>query len=77
MQKPYRFLIERVSSYAEEGGAFMRRRRLRGRAYARVWRPDGTIEAADADSANGQALFEVASELLSAGEVVGKPEGEA
>ena len=64
MQKPYRFVVDRVSSYAEEGGAFLRRRRLRSRPFARVWRAGGSIEAHDADSPQGRDLFAAAGELL-------------
>lgn len=64
MQKPYRFVVDRVTSYAEEGGAFLRRRRLRGRPFARVWRADGSIEAHEIDSDGGRALFEAARDLL-------------
>ena len=38
MQKPYRFLLDRVASYAEEGSAFLRRRRIRSQPFVRVWR---------------------------------------
>lgn len=64
MQKPYRFMVDRVSSYAEEGAAFLRRRRLRSRPFARVWRADGSIRAEGADSAAGEALFAAARRLL-------------
>ena len=66
MQKPYRFLVDRVTSYAEEGGAFLRRRRLRSRSFARVWRQDGSIEVVDEDSGQGRSIFRAAEELLQA-----------
>lgn len=66
MQKPYRFLVERVASYAEEGAAFLRRRRLRARTFARVWRPDGTIEVLEPDSPTGEELYGAARRLLTA-----------
>jgi hypothetical protein len=66
MQKPYRFLVDRVTSYAEEGGAYLRRRRLRSRPFARVWRADGSIEAHEADSEGGRGLFAAARDLLAA-----------
>ena len=65
MQKPHRFVLDRVASYAEEGAAFLRRRRLRGRPFARIWRAGGAIEARDADSAEGRELFSAAAGLLS------------
>lgn len=64
MQKPYRFVVDRVSSYAEEGSAFLRRRRLRSRPFARVWGADGSIQAHEPDSPQGRALFAAAGELL-------------
>ena len=64
MQKPHRFLLDRVTSYADEGPAFLRRRRMRERPFARVWRPGGAIEARDAGSSEGRDLFSAASELL-------------
>ncbi len=63
MQKPYRFLIDRVSSYAEEGGAYLRRRRIRGRPFARVWRSGEAVEAVALDSEAGARLAAVADEL--------------
>ncbi|HKJ36078.1 MAG TPA: hypothetical protein VKA36_05885 [Solirubrobacterales bacterium] len=64
MQKPHRFLIDRVSSYAEEGAAYVRRRRHRSRSFARVWRDGGAIASFDRDSAAGSGLFEAAEALL-------------
>lgn len=64
MQKPYRFVVDRVASYAEEGAAFLRRRRLRGRPYARIWRNGGAIEARDAETERGREMFSAAAMLL-------------
>ncbi len=36
IEKPHRFLLDRVSSYGEEGRAYLRRRRMRSRPFARV-----------------------------------------
>lgn len=65
MQKPYRFVMDRVASYAEEGSAFLRRRRLRARPFARVWHPGGRIDAREPESAEGRELFIAAAGLLS------------
>lgn len=65
MEKPHRFLIDRVSSYADEGGAFLRRRRLRSRPFVRIWRPGGTIETRD-PAAEGAAVAAAAARLLDA-----------
>jgi hypothetical protein len=64
MQKPHRFLISRVTSYAEEGSAFLRRRRIRGRPFVRVWREGGAVEAIDAGSDAGRSLNAAAERLL-------------
>lgn len=63
MQKPYRFLLDRVASYAEEGSAFLRRRRIRSRPFARVWRQGGTVESVDTGTERGARLFAAAAEL--------------
>jgi hypothetical protein len=64
MEKPYRFLLDRVASYAEEGGAFLRRRRLRSRPFGRIWSEGGRIDAIDPADERHKRLFEAASELL-------------
>ena len=64
MQKPHRFVIDRVSSYAEEGAAFLRRRRVRARSFARVWRAGGTIDAYEPADSAGREIFRAAADLL-------------
>lgn len=64
MQKPYRFLVGRVASYAEEGSAYLRRRKMRGRPFARIWSEGGTVVAAGSGSASETALFDAASTLI-------------
>ncbi len=66
--KPHRFLIERVSGYADEAGAFLRRRRLRSRSFARIWFSDGAIESPDMGTPAGKGLLEAAGELLGSDE---------
>ena len=39
--KPHRILLERVSVYADEAAAFMRRRRIARRPFARLSSPPG------------------------------------
>lgn len=68
MQKPYRFLLGRVATYAEEGSAFLRRRRIRGQPFVRVWREGQVVEAEPLDADPGRALSAVAGELLGGGE---------
>jgi hypothetical protein len=64
MEKPHRFLLDRVSSYAEEGAAFLRRRRLRGQPFARVGLPGGEVRGFDAETDEGRRLFLAASSVL-------------
>lgn len=63
MEKPYRFLLDRVASYADEGGAFLRRRRLRGKPFGRIWRAGGRIDAVEPEG-DDHGLFAAASALL-------------
>ena len=64
MQKPHRFLLNRVTGYAEEGSAFLRRRKIRGQPFVRVWREGGVTEALAADSKPGLRAFAAASTLI-------------
>jgi hypothetical protein len=64
MQKPHRFLMSRVASYAEEGSAFLRRRRIRSQPFVRIWREGGAVESLDADSEAGAKLSAVAEAML-------------
>lgn len=64
MQKPYRFLVDRVTSYAEEGSAFMRRRKIRSRPFARVWRSGRAVESIGLETDAGGRLLATADALL-------------
>ena len=64
MQKPYRFLLDRVTTYAEEGSAFLRRRRIRSMPFVRVWREGGASEALDGSTEAGSRAFAAAAELI-------------
>jgi hypothetical protein len=64
MPKPHRVVLDRVSGYADEAAAFMRRRRLVRRPFARVYRPDGSSVDHPADSQTGEALFAAAGRLI-------------
>lgn len=66
MQKPHRFLMSRVASYAEEGSAFLRRRRIRSQPFVRVWREGGAVESLGTDSGAGARLFAATEALLEA-----------
>lgn len=64
MQKPYRFLMDRVASYAEEGSAYLRRRRIRSLPFVRIWRPGGVAEAIPSGSGAGERMFDSATALI-------------
>jgi hypothetical protein len=64
MPKPHRILLDRVSSYADEAGAFMRRRRLTRRPFARAYYADGRSIDHGADSDAGAELFAAAGRLI-------------
>jgi hypothetical protein len=68
--KPHRLLLERVSSYADEAAAYLRRRRHLRKPFARTYYPDGRSAAFTADSEEGRAMFLAASRLI---EVAGPP----
>lgn len=66
MQKPYRFLLGRVASYAEDGSAFLRRRRIRSQPFVRIRRVGGAVESVEGDSEAGARMFAAAGSLLDA-----------
>ena len=64
MQKPQRTIIERVSAYAEEAAAYLRRRRITRQPFARVHYAGGRSVAYPADTEAGRRLFLAASSLI-------------
>jgi hypothetical protein len=68
--KPHRLLLDRVSGYADEAAAYLRRRRHLRKPFARTYYADGRSTAWPADSEEGRALFLAASRLI---EVAGPP----
>lgn len=66
MQKPHRLVIDRVSGYADEAAAYVRRRRLTRKPFARVYVEGGTGAAYPAESEAGRALFLAAAKLIDA-----------
>ncbi|HEX5820786.1 MAG TPA: hypothetical protein VFY30_03370 [Solirubrobacterales bacterium] len=68
--KPHRLLLDRVSGYADEAAAYLRRRRHQRKPFARTYYRGGRSSAFAADSEEGQALFLAASRLI---EVAGPP----
>jgi hypothetical protein len=66
--KPHRVLLDRVSGYADEAAAYMRRRRVSRRPFARLHYSGGRARD-HADSAAGGELFVAAGRLI---ELAGK-----
>jgi len=62
-------LFDRVSGYADEAAAYMRRRRVSRRPFARLYYRAGRAEDHAADSVSGAELFVAAGRLI---EVAGK-----
>jgi hypothetical protein len=67
--KPHRVLLDRVSGYADEAAAYMRRRRVSRQPFARLYYPNGRSADHGGDSAVGVELFAVAGQLI---DVAGK-----
>jgi hypothetical protein len=61
--KPHR-LLDRVSGYADEAAAFLRRRRHLRKPFARVYYLGGRSTAHPSDSPQGEALFSAAARLI-------------
>jgi hypothetical protein len=66
MPKPGRTMIDRVSGYADEASAFLRRRRLTRRPFARARTADGTSTAYSAETEAGRELFLAAARVIEA-----------
>jgi hypothetical protein len=64
MEKPHRYILNRVASYADEGAAYLRRRRLSRRPFARVYWSGGRGADFSPDTETGRTLFLAASRLI-------------
>jgi hypothetical protein len=62
--KPHRVLLDRVSAYADEAAAYMRRRRIARRPFARLYYPDGRSADHAQVSTSGAELFVAAGRLI-------------
>lgn len=62
--KPHRLVLDRVSGYADEAAAYLRRRRHHRRPFARVSGPGGSSQGFAPDTAEGRTLFEAADALI-------------
>jgi hypothetical protein len=67
--KPHRILLDRFSGYADEAAAYMRRRRVARRPFARLYYANGRSSDHADDSRSGAELFAAAGRLI---EVAGK-----
>jgi hypothetical protein len=64
--KPHRLLIDRVSGYADDASAYLRRRRLTRRPFARVYLAGGRSFACPPETEEGRDLFLAASRVIDA-----------
>ena len=64
MQKPHRLVLDRMSGYADEAAAYVRRRRLTRKPFARVYTQGGGGQAHLPDTEAGRTLFLAASRLI-------------
>ena len=64
--KRHRVLLERVSGYADEAAAYLRRRRHLRKPFARTSYAGGRSLAFPEDTDAGKALFDAASRLIEA-----------
>ena len=67
MPKPHRVVLDRMSGYADEAAAFMRRRRHERRPFVRVYNGDGSSVEHAAGSEPGEKLFVAAGRLIELG----------
>ncbi len=66
MQKPHRLVLNRMSGYADEAAAYVRRRRLTRKPFARVYTHGGGGSTHSADTEVGRDLFLAAAKLIEA-----------
>jgi hypothetical protein len=68
--KPHRVFLERVSGYADEAAAYMRRRRHIRKPFARISFHGGRSTSFSSETEEGKALFVAAAHVI---EVAGPP----
>jgi hypothetical protein len=61
--KPHRVLLDRVSGYADEAAAYMRRRRVSRKPFARLYYAGGRSADLAAEGA-GAELFDAAAKVI-------------
>jgi hypothetical protein len=62
--KPHRILLDRVSGYADEAAAYMRRRRISRKPFARLYFAARRAAQFPADSTAGAELFVAAGAII-------------
>ena len=62
--KPHRVLLDRVSGYADEAAAYLRRRRHLRKPFARTYYAGGRSMSFPPETEQGRALFLAASRLI-------------
>jgi hypothetical protein len=62
--KPHRVLLDRVSGYADEAAAYMRRRRVSRKPFVRLYYAGGRATELPADSTAGAELFVAAGAII-------------
>lgn len=70
--KPHRVLLDRVSGYADEAAAYMRRRRVSRQPFARVYYAGGRSTDLAEDGA-GAELFEAAGRVIELADPKARP----
>ncbi len=65
--KPHRVIFDRVSGYADEAAAFMRRRRVSRKPFARVYYSGGAAASHPSSTETGRELFLAAARVIDAG----------
>ncbi|MDQ3572135.1 MAG: hypothetical protein M3383_04675 [Actinomycetota bacterium] len=66
MEKPHRLILDRVSGYADEAAAYLRRRRLTRKPFARVYAQNGRGSSYSPNTRVGRDLFLEAARLIDA-----------
>lgn len=66
MAKAHRILLDRFSGYADEASAFLRRRKLTRRPFARVYDENEVGRSFEPDSEHGKRIFAAAESLIEA-----------
>ncbi len=66
MQKPHRLVLDRMSGYADEAAAYVRRRRLTRKPFARVYTEGGGGADYPPETEAGRELFLAAARLIDA-----------